>query len=264
MAGARGGVPRSPLPAPSPPPAAGSGARQPAAPRAGRRAPDAGGADRPAPSPPAAPRPTGRATGTGPRPRLRARRCSARLTLAQRVGQLFLVGVDGDIAGPQLTAAERTYHFGSLLLNESAAGTAALAGQTAAHAVARAVGHRRRRVLHRRQPGGRRRSSSSPGPGSPPCRPRSCRAAGRTARCARRRRGWGTEPARRRREPRPRAGDGRGAGRRRRRPTRRSARLTGSSAPTRRSTARTAPPSSRGWPRPGSRPWPSTSPGSAG
>jgi beta-N-acetylhexosaminidase len=54
------------------------------------------------------------------------------LTLAQRVGQLFLVGVDDDIAGPQLTAAEQAYHFGSLLLNESAAGTAQLAAQTAA------------------------------------------------------------------------------------------------------------------------------------
>jgi beta-N-acetylhexosaminidase len=54
------------------------------------------------------------------------------LTLAQRVGQLFLVGVDDDIAGPQLTAAERAYHFGSLLLNESAVGTAQLAAQTAA------------------------------------------------------------------------------------------------------------------------------------
>jgi beta-N-acetylhexosaminidase len=53
------------------------------------------------------------------------------LTLAQRVGQLFLVGVDGDIAGPGLTAAESSYHFGSLLLNESSVGTAALAAQTA-------------------------------------------------------------------------------------------------------------------------------------
>ena len=53
------------------------------------------------------------------------------LTLAQRVGQLFLVGVDGDIAGPGLTAAESAYHFGSLLLNESSVGTAALAAQTA-------------------------------------------------------------------------------------------------------------------------------------
>ena len=54
------------------------------------------------------------------------------LTLAQRVGELFIVGVDGNIAGPELTAAERTYHFGSLLLNKTAAGTAALSAQTAA------------------------------------------------------------------------------------------------------------------------------------
>jgi beta-N-acetylhexosaminidase len=54
------------------------------------------------------------------------------LTLAQRVGQLFLVGVDGDVAVPGLTAAERAYHFGSLLLTESAGGTAPLAAQTAA------------------------------------------------------------------------------------------------------------------------------------
>jgi len=54
------------------------------------------------------------------------------LTLAQRVGELFLVGVDGDVAGPGLTAAEGTYHFGSLLLNQSSAGTVALAARTAA------------------------------------------------------------------------------------------------------------------------------------
>jgi beta-N-acetylhexosaminidase len=54
------------------------------------------------------------------------------LTLAQRVGQLFLVGVDGNIVGPGLTAAESTYHFGSLLLNKTAIGTAALATATAA------------------------------------------------------------------------------------------------------------------------------------
>jgi beta-N-acetylhexosaminidase len=54
------------------------------------------------------------------------------LTLAQRVGQLFLVGVDGDIAGPQLTGAEQSYHFGSLLMNETTVGTAQLAAQTAA------------------------------------------------------------------------------------------------------------------------------------
>jgi beta-N-acetylhexosaminidase len=54
------------------------------------------------------------------------------LSLAQQVGQLFLVGVAGDVTTPRLTAAERSYHFGSLLLTRSAAGTAALARQTAA------------------------------------------------------------------------------------------------------------------------------------
>jgi beta-N-acetylhexosaminidase len=54
------------------------------------------------------------------------------LSLAQQVGQLFLVGVAGDVSGPQLAAAERSYHFGSLLLNKSSAGTAALAKETAA------------------------------------------------------------------------------------------------------------------------------------
>ena len=54
------------------------------------------------------------------------------LTLAQQVGQLFMVGVAGDVAGSQLTAAVRSYHFGSLLLTKSGAGTAALAGQTRA------------------------------------------------------------------------------------------------------------------------------------
>ena len=55
----------------------------------------------------------------------------ANLSLAQRVGQLFIVGVDDDIAGPQIDAAEQTYHFGSLLLKVSSAGTAALAARTA-------------------------------------------------------------------------------------------------------------------------------------
>jgi beta-N-acetylhexosaminidase len=55
-----------------------------------------------------------------------------KLTLPQLVGQLFLVGVAGDTVGPDLTAGESTYHFGSLLLNASTAGTSALATQTAA------------------------------------------------------------------------------------------------------------------------------------
>ena len=53
------------------------------------------------------------------------------LTLAQRVGQLFVVAVDGDAVGSRLTGAEREYHFGSFLLTTSDAGTAALAAQTA-------------------------------------------------------------------------------------------------------------------------------------
>jgi len=53
-----------------------------------------------------------------------------RLTLAQRVGQLFLVGLAQDVAGPVTAAALQQYHFGSFLLTPSAAGTAALSGAT--------------------------------------------------------------------------------------------------------------------------------------
>jgi beta-N-acetylhexosaminidase len=55
-----------------------------------------------------------------------------KLSLAQRVGQLFLVAVDGNSTGSGLSAAEHTYHLGSVLLNKSSEGTEALAGQTAA------------------------------------------------------------------------------------------------------------------------------------
>lgn len=81
----------------------------------------------------AAPHVTGAASPVGGQP---ASACVTQvlgnLTLAQRVGQLFVVGVDSNIAGPRLTAAEHTYHFGSLLLNKTGVGTAALATQTAA------------------------------------------------------------------------------------------------------------------------------------
>jgi beta-N-acetylhexosaminidase len=52
-----------------------------------------------------------------------------RLTLAQRVGQLFLVGLSADAAGPVTTAALQQYHFGSLLfaMNTSEGVTAAAA-----------------------------------------------------------------------------------------------------------------------------------------
>jgi beta-N-acetylhexosaminidase len=54
-----------------------------------------------------------------------------RLTEAQRVGQLFLVGVTDDIAGPLTTAAMQQYHFGSLLLYPTSEGVTALAAATA-------------------------------------------------------------------------------------------------------------------------------------
>jgi beta-N-acetylhexosaminidase len=86
------------------------------------------------------------------------------LTLAQRVGQLFLVGVDDDIAGPQLTAAEQAYHFGSLLLNESAVGTAQLAAQTAAmQALARPGTDGVRFFIAANQEGGQVQQLTGPG-----------------------------------------------------------------------------------------------------
>jgi beta-N-acetylhexosaminidase len=55
------------------------------------------------------------------------------LTLAQRVGQLFLVAVGpGDLAGSATVQAVDQYHFGSVLLPKNADGTAALASATAA------------------------------------------------------------------------------------------------------------------------------------
>jgi beta-N-acetylhexosaminidase len=56
----------------------------------------------------------------------------ARLTEAQRVGQLFLVGMAHDDAGPATVAALREYHFGSLLFGENTSeGVAAAAAATA-------------------------------------------------------------------------------------------------------------------------------------
>jgi beta-N-acetylhexosaminidase len=86
--------------------------------------------DSPVTAPTAAPSATGQPTSAAPSGAACVPRLLDRLTLAQLVGQLFLVGVAGDVASPQLAAAERSYHFGSLLLNKSGAGTAALARQT--------------------------------------------------------------------------------------------------------------------------------------
>jgi len=55
------------------------------------------------------------------------------LTLAQRVGQLFLVAMPANsLAGPATVQALDAYHFGSVLLPKTAAGTAALASATSA------------------------------------------------------------------------------------------------------------------------------------
>jgi len=53
------------------------------------------------------------------------------MTEAQRVGQLFLVGLSADAAGPVTTAALQAYHFGSLLLTPTSEGVTALAAATA-------------------------------------------------------------------------------------------------------------------------------------
>jgi beta-N-acetylhexosaminidase len=118
-AGCTGGNP----PASAAPPA-GTASPASTAPQAGTPAPS-GQAGSPSPAQPAD------APTTGSPAAACVAQALGNLTLAQRVGQLFVVGVDGNIAGPQLTAAERAYHFGSLLLNKTGVGTAALAAQTA-------------------------------------------------------------------------------------------------------------------------------------
>ena len=100
---------------------------------------------RPSASPPRTDAPSGAATSHGPpaadattaapgTPGAAAscvNRVYGRMTEAQQVGQLFLVGLPADVASPATTAALQTYHFGSLLLAPSSAGVAALAGATA-------------------------------------------------------------------------------------------------------------------------------------
>jgi beta-N-acetylhexosaminidase len=54
------------------------------------------------------------------------------LTLAQRVGQLFMVAPTTDIAGSATRSALARYHFGSILLPANADGTTSLAATTAA------------------------------------------------------------------------------------------------------------------------------------
>jgi beta-N-acetylhexosaminidase len=82
-------------------------------------------------------RPAGSPSADPPRPAKvsAAAACVARvfgrMTQAQRVGQLFLVGVPGDAAGPATVSAVAGYHFGSLLLGTSAVGVGGLRAATA-------------------------------------------------------------------------------------------------------------------------------------
>jgi beta-N-acetylhexosaminidase len=88
--------------------------------------------------------PTHRTAGTGPgspasrpsaaAPRSCAGRVLARMTLAQRVGQLFIVGLAGSVLDQATAQAIRTYHFGSASF--IATDTAGVAG---VDAVTRAV-----------------------------------------------------------------------------------------------------------------------------
>jgi beta-N-acetylhexosaminidase len=60
-----------------------------------------------------------------------AQRVFSSMTEAQRVGQLFLVGVPSDAATSQVVAAVDDYHFGSVLLAETSASVSTLASGTA-------------------------------------------------------------------------------------------------------------------------------------
>ncbi len=147
-------------------------------------------------------RPGPSATGTGPAAQPTATasasgagcvtRVLGRLTLAQRVGQLFLVAVDGDTVGTELTSAERTYHFGSLLLNKSAAGTEALAAPTAAmRALAPAAAGGVGFFIAANQEGGSVQQLSGPGFAAMP--PALTQGGWSTARLRATATGWGTE-----------------------------------------------------------------------
>jgi beta-N-acetylhexosaminidase len=86
------------------------------------------------------------------------------LTLAQRVGQLFLVAPTADIAGSGTQTALARYHFGSILLPKNADGTTSLAAATAAiQALAPADTHDVRFLIGANQEGGEIQQLTGPG-----------------------------------------------------------------------------------------------------
>ena len=86
------------------------------------------------------------------------------LTIAQRVGQLFLVAPTADIAGSGTQTALAQYHFGSILLPKNADGTTSLAAATAAiQALAPADTHDVRFLIGANQEGGEIQQLTGPG-----------------------------------------------------------------------------------------------------
>jgi beta-N-acetylhexosaminidase len=86
------------------------------------------------------------------------------LTLAQRVGQLFVVAPTADIAGSATQTALARYHFGSILLPANADGTTSLAATTAAiQALAPADTHDVRFLVAANQEGGEIQQLTGPG-----------------------------------------------------------------------------------------------------
>jgi beta-N-acetylhexosaminidase len=86
------------------------------------------------------------------------------MTLADRVGQLFIVAPTANIAGSGTRAALAQYHFGSILLPKNAAGTTSLAASTAAiQALAPADTHDVRFLIGANQEGGEIQQLTGPG-----------------------------------------------------------------------------------------------------
>jgi beta-N-acetylhexosaminidase len=86
------------------------------------------------------------------------------LTLAQKVGQLFLVAPTANIAGSGTRAALAQYHFGSILLPKNSDGTTSLAAATGAiQALASADTHDVRYLVAANQEGGQIQQLTGPG-----------------------------------------------------------------------------------------------------
>jgi beta-N-acetylhexosaminidase len=96
-------------------------------------------------------------------------RVYASMTEAQRVGQLFMVGIPSNAATPDVVAAISRYHFGSVLLFKSAASVSTLAsGVAGIQALARQATDGVRFLVAANQEGGQIQQLSGPGFGYMP------------------------------------------------------------------------------------------------